>query len=152
MIEMRPAKIGDMTSIVELIHKCFLDEIQRGMSLESPAYFQNLIEMEKILVLVEESGKKIIATVILKLQTIEFPAELQIIAVDSSYQRNGIATNLIQAVLDIMIEKDWRKLKVSSRPWNVGMRKLMAKFGFVPEGLLKNEYLGEDLIIYAYFR
>ncbi len=149
---MRPAKIGDMTSIVELIHKCFLDEIQRGMSLESPAYFQNLIEMEKILVLVEESGKKIIATVILKLQTIEFPAELQIIAVDSSYQRNGIATNLIQAVLDIMIEKDWRKLKVSSRPWNVGMRKLMAKFGFVPEGLLKNEYLGEDLIIYAYFR
>ena len=32
------------------------------------------------------------------------------------------------------------------------MRKLVARFEFIPEGYLRKEYLHKDVILYSYFR
>jgi RimJ/RimL family protein N-acetyltransferase len=43
------------------------------------------------------------------------------------------------------------KLRLGTRPWNAAMRAVCVSLGFVEEGTLRREYLGEDLVRYAYF-
>ncbi len=46
---------------------------------------------------------------------------------------------------------DAGKLKLSTRPWNHAMRAVCEAQGFVEEAYLRREYLGMDLVQYAYF-
>jgi RimJ/RimL family protein N-acetyltransferase len=43
------------------------------------------------------------------------------------------------------------KVRLFTRPWNIGMSKICVELGFIPEAHLRKEYLGEDLVQYSLF-
>ncbi|MFX0013805.1 MAG: GNAT family N-acetyltransferase [Promethearchaeota archaeon] len=149
---MRASKQEDISKVIELMNICFKDEIDRGMELPTPSLITSKIEQEKVILLVDEEDKKLIAFSLIKAETTENPAQIQMLGVDPSYQRNGIGTRLVEACLDLAREKDWKKVKIFVRPWNVPMRKIIGHFEFIPEGYLRKEFLSEDLIVYSFFR
>ncbi|UCG04281.1 MAG: GNAT family N-acetyltransferase [Candidatus Heimdallarchaeota archaeon] len=149
---MRTTKQEDISRVMELMKICFKDEIELGMELPTPSLIISRIEKEEIILLVEEEGTKLIAYALIQTETITHPAEIQMLGVDPGYRRNGIGTRLMEACLDLARKNDWNKVKLYTRPWNVPMRKLLARFEFIPEGYLRNEYLDKDVILYSFFR
>ena len=149
---MRTANQGDISKVIELMNICFKDEIEDGMELPTPSLLTAKTEKEEVIVLVEEEETKLIAFALIQAETTEKPAQIHMLAVDPSYRGNGIGTRLLESCLDVAREKDWKKIKFYTRPWNVPIRKLMARFEFIPEGYLRKEFLNEDLILYSFFR
>ena len=149
---MRITKQEDISKVIELMTICFKDEIELGMELPTPSLLISKIEKKEVIVLVEEEENKLIAFALVQAETIDHPAQIQLLAVEPSYRKNRIGTRLLEACLDLGSENDWNKIKIHIRPWNVPMRKLMARFKFLPEGYLRKEFLNEDVILYSYFR
>ena len=149
---MRTSKQEDISKVIELMNICFKDEIEDGMELPTPSLLTAKTEKEEVILLVEEEETKIIAFALIQAGTTEKPAQIHLLAVDPGYRGNGIGTRLLESCLDVAREKDWEKIKIYSRPWNLPMRKLMARFEFIPEGYLRKEFLNEDLILYSFFR
>ncbi|MFX0208396.1 MAG: GNAT family N-acetyltransferase [Candidatus Hodarchaeota archaeon] len=149
---MRTSKQEDISKVIELMNICFKDEIEYGMQLPTPSLLTSRIEKEEVVLLVEEEDKKLIAFALIQAETKENPAQIHMLAVDPSYQGNGIGTRLIEACLDLARKNDWPKVKIYTRPWNVPMRKIIAHFEFLPEGYLRKEFLHKDLILYSFFR
>lgn len=149
---MRTPTQEDISKVLELMNICFKDEIEDGMELPTPSLLVTKIEQGKIILLIEEEDSKLVAFIVIQAETIEKPAQIDLVGVDPAYRGNGIATRLLEACLDIMREKNWQKIKIYSRPWNIPIRKLMARFGFIPEGYLRKEFLNEDVILYSFFR
>lgn len=149
---MRTSKQEDISKIIELMNICFKDELEDGMELPTPSLLTAKIDKKEIILLIEEEGSKLIGFALIQAETIEKPAVILMLAVDPSYRGNGIGTRLLEACLDVSKENEWKKIKVYTRPWNVPIRKLMARFEFVPEGYLRKEFLNEDLILYSLFR
>lgn len=149
---MRTSKQEDISKVIELITICFKDEIEGGMELPTPSLLTSKIDKDEVILLVEEEDTKLIAFALIQAEAIEHPAQIHLLAVDPGYRGNGIGTRLLEACLDVARENDWSKMKILMRPWNVPMRKLMARFEFIPEGYLRKEFLNEDLILYSYFR
>ncbi|MHA2225192.1 MAG: GNAT family N-acetyltransferase [Candidatus Hodarchaeales archaeon] len=149
---MRTFKQEDISKILDLMKICFKDEIERGMELPNPSILSSKVQREEVILLVEEVGTKIIAFTVIRVESVESPALIRLLAVDPGHQRNGIGTRLVEASLDLSREHDWKKLKVNTRPWNTPMRKILTNFQFIPEGYLRKEFLGEDIITYAFFR
>ncbi|UCE14468.1 MAG: GNAT family N-acetyltransferase [Candidatus Heimdallarchaeota archaeon] len=149
---MRTPTQEDISKVLELMNICFKDEIEDGMELPTPSLLLTKIEQGKIQLLIEEEDSTLIAFIVIQAETTEKPAQINMIGVDPAYRRNGIGTRLLEFCLDIVREKNWRKIKVYVRPWNIPMRKLMARFGFLPEGYLRKEFLNEDVILYSFFR
>ncbi|MHA2244703.1 MAG: GNAT family N-acetyltransferase [Candidatus Hodarchaeales archaeon] len=149
---MRTSKQEDISKVIELMNVCFKDEIEDGMELPTPSLLSAKTEKEEVILLVEEEETKLIAFALIQAESIEKPALIRMLAVDPSYRGNGIGTRLLESCLDVAREKDWEKIKFYTRPWNLPMRKLMARFEFIPEGYLRKEFLNEDLILYSFFR
>ena len=149
---MRTTKQEDISRVMELINVCFKDEIELGMELPTLSLITSRVEKEEFILLVEEEDTKLIAFALIQTETVTRPAEIHMIGVEPGYRRNGIGTRLMKACLDLARENEWKKVKLLIRPWNVPMRKLVARFEFIPEGYLRNEYLEKDVILYSYFR
>ncbi len=149
---MRTTKQEDISRVMELMNICFKDEIELGMGLPTPSLITSKIEKEETILLIEEENAKLIAFALIQTETVEHPAEIHMLGVDPGYRRNGIGTRLMEACLDLARKNDWKKVKVYTRPWNVPMRKLVARFEFIPEGYLRKEHLDKDLILYSFFR
>ncbi|MFX1518042.1 MAG: GNAT family N-acetyltransferase [Promethearchaeota archaeon] len=150
---MRTTKQEDISKVMELMNICFKDEIEElGMELPTFSLITSRVEKEEFILLVEEEDNKLIAFALIQAETVAHPAEIHMLGVDPGYRRNGIGTRLMKACLDIARENEWKKVKVFIRPWNVPMRKLVARFEFIPEGYLRKEYLDKDVILYSYFR
>lgn len=149
---MRTSNQEDISKVIELLNICFNDEIERGMELLSVGQYQTRIEEEELILLIEEEGTKIIAFTLIRTEKNEFPAEIHLLAVDPNFQGIGVGARLIGASLDLAREYKWNKLKIKIPPENIPMRKLMARFEFIPEGYLRKEFLGEDVILYSYLR
>ena len=149
---MRTTKQEDISRVLELMNICFKDEIELGMELPTLSLITSRVEKEEFILLVEEEDTRLIAFALIQTETVARPAEIQMLGVDPGYRRNGIGTRLMKACLDLAIENEWKKVKLLTRPWNVPMRKLVARFEFIPEGYLRNEYLEKDVILYSYFR
>ena len=149
---MRTTKHEDISRVLELMNICFQDEIELGMELPTLSLLTSRVEKEEFILLVEEEDTRLIAFALIQTETAARPAEIHMLGVDPGYRRNGIGTRLMKACLDLAIENEWKKVKLLTRPWNVPMRKLVARFEFIPEGYLRNEYLEKDVILYSYFR
>ncbi len=149
---MRTSKQEDISKVIELMNICFNNEIERGMELPSVGQIQTRIEEEELILLIEEEGTRIIAFAMIMIETNEHPAEIQFLAVDPNFQGIGVGARLIGASLDLTREHNWNKIKIIIPPVNLPLRKLMARFEFIPEGYLRKEFLGEDVILYSYLR
>lgn len=71
------------------------------------------------------------------------------IAVLPEYRRLGVATQLVQKLVNTAIDKKIVGLTLEVRIGNLSAQKLYTKFGFKPEGIRKRYYsdTGEDAII-----
>jgi len=149
---MRTATHADIAAVIKLMSICFEDEINRGMELKTVPQFQALINRSDMFLLVEEENDKIIAFALVQAKSEIHSAQIRVLGVDPSYQGIGIGKRLLNAIIDLAREHDWPKIKIFTRSSNLPVRKLMANFGFIPEGYLRKEFLEEDVILYSYFR
>ena len=71
------------------------------------------------------------------------------IAVNPSYRKNGIASNLLNKLLETCSENNCTDITLEVRVSNIPAQNLYTKFGFVNEGIRKKYYSdnGEDAII-----
>lgn len=71
------------------------------------------------------------------------------IAVNPSYRKKGIASNLLTKLLEVCTENNCNDITLEVRASNIPAQNLYTKFGFVNEGIRKKYYSdnGEDAII-----
>ncbi len=67
-------------------------------------------------------------------------AEIRTLCVDEEYRKQGIATQLIEAALDLLKKHKMRKVVARSKSDNAEAIKLFEKIGFVQEGYFKEHY------------
>ena len=67
-------------------------------------------------------------------------AEIRNICVEERYRNQGIATQLLEAVLALLKEKHMRKIVARTIAWNDKAIKFFKTFGFEQEGLFKEHY------------
>ena len=71
------------------------------------------------------------------------------IAVSEKYRRRGVASKLVEALIDMAREKEMIGLTLEVRVSNIAALNLYEKYGFKSEGIRKRYYAdtGEDAII-----
>ncbi len=141
---------NDATACVDIALEAFKDEIERGMPAFTIDYFVKALSWSTHKLVTAEKGG-VVGFMLISDANNFVPAQLHLVAVDKKQRRQGIGKQLVQYAIDYTEEHGWSKLKLSTRPWNTGMRNLCKGLGFVEEGLLRKEYLHEDLIQYGYF-
>lgn len=68
------------------------------------------------------------------------------------YQGQGIGTKLLQSMIKLGQEQNYRKLLLLTHEQNQPMMILAIKSGFIPEGSLKRHFKdGKDVIYFSYF-
>ena len=112
---------------------------------------QNWSQRKGTKIFVADDNSTLIDYLILTESNIEIPAQIHLMAVKQKFRGKGIGKQLVRAAVEYAKELDSRKIKLYTRPWNVGMSKICDELGFIPEAYLRNEYLGEDLIQYSLF-
>ena len=74
-------------------------------------------------------------------------AEIRNICVEERYRNQGIATQLLEAAMQLLKEKKMRKIVARTIAWNDKALKFFKSFGFEQEGLFKEHYRkGIDVI------
>lgn len=76
---------------------------------------------------------------------------LTFIGVDSHHRRHGIGSQLFQRYLDEVAQRGVHKIRLSTLPTLHAAIRLYVKHGFIPEGYLRQEAHGMDVIIYSKF-
>ena len=71
------------------------------------------------------------------------------LAVDEPYRRMGVGSMLLEALIDLAVEREMIGLTLEVRMGNTAAQKLYTKYGFKPEGIRKNYYSDtrEDAVI-----
>lgn len=150
MIVIRDMYEKDVLDSLSIANEAFSDEIQRGMLSFTEEYFLNRINKDGVKLVVAEL-KHVIGFMLITDSNVFVPAQLHLIAVNKKERGHGVGKKLVQFAIDYTELNEWKKLKLSTRPWNEAMRKVCTDLGFTEEALLRLEYLGEDLIQYGYF-
>ena len=141
----------DAEFIVKTSLAAFTDEMDRGMNRFTLEWCQNWYQRKGTKIFVAEEKSKPIGYLILTESNIEVPAQIQLMAVEEKFRGKGIGNRLVKTAVEYVKEFGSGKVKLYSRPWNVGMSKICVELGFIPEAYLRNEYLGEDLVQYSLF-
>lgn len=80
-------------------------------------------------------------------------AHLTTLAVDRAYRRLGVASTMLQALIEKAFTMGARRITLEVRPSNSAARRLYEKFGFTARGVRKNYYIDEDgLVMYRSIR
>ncbi len=74
-------------------------------------------------------------------------AHLTTLAVDQVYRGQGIATALLQELMESARRAGASKMTLEVRPSNLVARRLYERFGFVVKGVRKKYYLDEDALL-----
>ena len=150
MVLIRDFHENDASVCVDIAMEAFKDEIERGMQVFTSEYFVKRQGWKAHKLVVAEDDDIVGFMMVTDANTF-VPAQLHLVAVDREHRRRGIGKQLVQYAIKYTVDQGWMKLKLSTRPWNTGMRKLCESLEFDEEGLLRKEYLNEDLIQYGYF-
>ena len=141
----------DANACSTIANEAFADEIQRGMDSFTDEYFVKRVSMKNLKLVVAEEKGRIEGFMLITDANIHVPAQLHLVAVNKNFRGKGVGKTLVNYAIDYTIENAWKKIKLSTRPWNTPMRKICTSLGFIEEAHLRKEYLGEDLIQYGYF-
>lgn len=150
MVIIRGLENDDASRCSEIALDAFGDELYLGMPLFSPEYFTSRLISKRVKMMVAED-EDVVGFMLVTDANVQVPAQLHLVAVDKDRRGQGIGKQLVQYAVDYTVENEWSKLKLFTRPWNTGMRKICSDLGFVQEAYLTKEYLNEDLIQYGYF-
>lgn len=151
MVIIREYNEGDAEFMVNISNTAFTDEIERGMTRFTPEWCQNWSKRKGTQIFVAEEDSNLIGYLILTESNVEVPAQIHLMAVEEKFRRKGIGKRLVKTAVEYVKGSDSLKVRLYTRPWNVGMSKVCVELGFVPEAYLRNEYLGEDLVQYSLF-
>lgn len=150
MITIRGFKEKDAETCTKIANEAFQAEIQRGMPSFTSEYFTKQPSRKGVKLVVAER-EQVVGFMLVTHANGLVPAQVHLVAVDVGSRGHGIGKKLVQHAVDYVVENGWSKLKLSTRPWNTGMRKICVALNFIPEAYLRKEYLNEDLIQYGYF-
>jgi ribosomal protein S18 acetylase RimI-like enzyme len=151
MGNIRSYRESDSDKLLSIANEAFSDEIERGMSPFSQDTFSKWAQRRGCVITVTEKDGDVVGFMILTEGNIEAPAQIQLMGVEKSQRGRGIGKELVKSAITHVSSKKQVKLKLFTRPWNIGMSKVCIELGFVPEAHLKKDYLGEDLVLYSYF-
>lgn len=151
MAQIRYFRAGDEARLAGIANDAFSDEIMRGMSAFDAEYFVKRSTRPGIRLTVAEHLGAPVGFALMTEATAEVPAQLHLVAVDAEQRGGGLGRLLVGDVVEYARGRGAAKLKLSVRPWNSAMRGLCRSLGLVEEATLRLEYLGEDLVQYAYF-
>lgn len=100
------------------------------------------------IVLVAEEDEKIVG-VLLGRTGVWNVNHLNFMGVEPSYRRQGIGKNLLLNYLEILREQGIHKIRLNTTALLIPAIRLYIDQGFIPEGLLRREAHGLDIIIYS---
>jgi ribosomal protein S18 acetylase RimI-like enzyme len=155
LAEVRGFRAGDEARLAEIANEAFGDEVRRGMPSFDGGYFVKRGSRPPlwpgVRLTVAAVGGAPVGFALLTDATVEAPAQLHLVAVDAGFRGRGLGRMLVGDAVEYVGGCGAGKLKLSVRPWNSAMRGLCSALGFTEEATLRLEYLGEDLVQYAYF-
>ncbi len=151
VLKIRSYEDCDAESIADISNTAFADEIERGMNRFTVEWSQTWRQRKRTRMLVAEDDSTLVGYLILTESNIEVPAQIHLMAVKEGFRGRGIGKQLVKAAVEYSVELGTGKVRLYTRPWNIGMIKMCVELGFIPEAYLRKEYLGEDLIQYSLF-
>ena len=151
MLKIRDYDDNDAESIANISIVAFADETERGMSRFTSEWCQNWSQRKGVKIFVADDDSTLVGYLILTESNVEVPAQIHLMAVKEEFRGKGLGKQLVRSAVEYAKELGSRKVRLYTRPWNVGMSKICVELGFIPEAYLRNEYLGEDLVHYSLF-
>ena len=142
---------GDAEDIANISNDAFTDEIERGMNRFTSEWSQIWSQRKGARIFVAEEDPNLVGYLILIESNVEVPAQIHLMAVEEKVRGKGLGKRLVKTAVEYVKGLGSRKVRLYTRPWNVGMCKVCVELGFIPEAYLRNEYLGEDLVQYSLF-
>jgi RimJ/RimL family protein N-acetyltransferase len=142
---------GDGRRLAAVANEAFGDEITRGMQVFDEEYFVKRSGRPGVRLIVAEVDGVAAGFMLMTDATVEAPAQIHLVAVGEGLRGGGIGGRLVGEAVRLAGEGGAGKLKLFTRPWNAAMRAICEAQGFVEEAYLRMEYLGMDLVQYAYF-
>lgn len=151
MAEVRGSRDGDAVRLAAIANEAFSDEIMRGMPVFDEEYFVKRCGRPGFRLVVAEVDGVAVGFALLTDATVEVPSQLHRVAVEEGFRGMRIGGQLVGEAVRQAEAGSAGKLKLSTRPWNHAMRAVCEAHRFVEEAYLRKEYLGMDLVQYAYF-
>ncbi len=142
---------GDASDCKAIANNAFSDEIKKGMDSFTAEYFLTRMKSKTQKCVVATEKETVLGFMIVTDTNKYVPAQLHLVAIDKEQRGKGLGKQLVQYAIDYVVNNNWEKMRLFTRPWNTPMRKVCEKLGFEQEAHLKKEYLGEDIIQYGYF-
>lgn len=110
-----------------------------------------LDKMKKDFFLVAEEKGSIVGCTRLSIVDLDL-AEIRTLCVDEKYRKQGIATQLMDRLIEMLRDKKMRKIVTRAKADNKIALQLFAKYGFEQEGHFKEHYRkGIDIVQLAKF-
>ena len=142
----------DIDTVLEIISEAFIDEISRGMPKPTAEkIIESSIRSDFKWFVCKTKDRAVIGFLSMTEGSVEYPAQIHLVAVKSEHRRRGIGKALIKKALEHAKNLKISKIKVFVRPWNTSMRRICAELNLIPEAYLRKEFLNEDLILYVAF-
>lgn len=129
----RKADISDITHLVALEKELFKDDAWTPKDFE-----EQVNENPYASIYVYETNKQIVAYVDLWIAYEN--AEIANIGVDTSFQRNGIASELLSFCMEKVKDAGCENISLEVRVSNISAIRLYEKFGFTRVGIRKRYY------------
>ena len=149
MPKIRDCLISVWESLHDLLPESWVNsEIQRLKTEELTSLTQ--IDDSTRTVLVAEEGDNIVG-IIFGRTGVWNVNHIGFMGVKSTYRRRGIRRNLLLKYLEDIEEKGIHKVCLNTAPSLKPAIRLYVEQGFVPEGFLRKEAYGVDIIIYSKF-
>ena len=133
---LRKITIDDLSVVNKLLQNIDENEIVSNKNLEHP-FFKYIGY---------EINDEIVA--ILKYSVLYDRIEIDYIYVIPEQQKKGIATKLLEYVIEMSTIKKCSSISLEVRKSNIAARKLYKKMGFEEVSIRKNYYGSEDAIVY----
>ena len=144
MAKIRLAQEKDAVSIADIIKKHY-EEDYMGYVTFNENYVKEKMKRNNFY-FVAEIDDNVIGCLRASVVDIDL-AEIRNICVEERYRNQGIATQLLEAAMQLLKEKKMRKIVARTIAWNDKALKFFKSFGFEQEGLFKEHYRkGIDVI------
>lgn len=146
MREGRGVAGGDVTGRIGVVRRMGPGDVDGVMAIERSVFtvpwtastFRGLLEREDAALWVVDAAGEVVAYA--AVWTVVDQAELGNVAVAEGYRRRGVATTLIETVLDWLRERGIREVFLEVRPSNRAARRLYGAHGFEEVGRRRGYY------------
>lgn len=152
MPRIRESNEKDASAIIQILTEAFSDEIALGTpSLTAKQIIESSKRPNVKILVCENEETAIVGFLTMTEGSNEHTAQIHLVGVKSTFRGKGIGKKLVQKGIKHAEAIGRKKVKLFTRPWNIGMRKMCIELGFVPEAYLRKDYLNEDLVSYSLF-